>query len=198
MKNRILTIVLFSLFLSGSGDPESGKDKSYTCSSCHGTDGNSIMGLWPSLAGQNAAYLEKQLALIKSGERVIPEMMGLLDSLNEQDLKDLAAYYASNKNSIGEVKKDLVDLGYKLYFSGNIEKGVPACTGCHSPNGLGNSQAAYPLLSGQKPEYIAKTLKEYRTGGRDYSEASKIMVSIAYKLDDKEIEALASFIHGLH
>ena len=116
------------------------------------------MGLWPSLAGQNAAYLEKQLALIKSGERVIPEMMGILDSLNEQDLKDLAAYYASNKNSVGEAKKDLVDLGHKLYFSGNIEKSA-ALHWMPFTKWIRNSQAAYPLLSGQKPEYIAKLLK---------------------------------------
>jgi len=198
MKIRLLTIVLFSLVLSGSGDPEAGKDKSYSCSACHGADGNSLMGLWPSLAGQNAAYLEKQLALIKSGEREIPEMIGSLDSYNEQDLKDLAAYFSVNQNTIGEAKKDLVEKGFSLYYAGSLEKGIPACSACHSPKGQGNSQAAYPLLSGQKPEYIAKTLKDYRSGDRDYSEASKIMVSIAYKLDDKEIEALASFIHGLH
>ena len=135
---------------------------------------------------------------MKSGERLVVEMAGQLDSFTDQDIEDLAEYYSREKNKIGQVSADLVDLGSKLYYRGSLEKGIPACTACHSPRGKGNSPAGYPLLSGQKTEYLSKTLKEYRTGERQYSEESAIMVSIAYKLDNKEIEALASFINGLY
>ena len=198
MDLRKLTIPFFAILLLGLGNIQSGKEKAETCIACHGEDGNSVVGLWPSLAGQNINYLKKQLRLIQSGERPIPVMNGQLDGYDNQDLEDMAAYYASKKNKIGEASADLVEQGFKLYYAGSLEKGIPACTACHSPKGTGNSSAGYPLLSGQKAEYIAKTLKDYRTGNRQDSELSAIMVSIAYKLDDKEIEALASFINGLY
>ena len=182
----------------GAGNAELGKQKTATCVACHGEDGNSQVGLWPSLAGQNFKYLKNQLLLMKSGERPVLEMTGLLDGFSEKDLEDMAEYYSREENKIGYVSADLVDKGSKLYFSGSLEKGIPACTACHSPKGKGNIPAGYPLLSGQNPEYIIKTLKEYRTGKRLYSEDSAIMVSISYKLDDKEIEALASFLNGLY
>ncbi len=193
-----LFITLFAILLIGAGDIQSGKEKSQICAACHADDGNSVVGLWPSLAGQNQKYLLKQLKLIQSEERYIAEMKGQLDGYTDQDLQDIAAFYAANQNKIGQASADLVDQGFKLYYSGSLEKGIPACTACHSPKGTGNNLAGYPLLSGQKTEYIAKTLKDYRTGERQYSEESAIMVSIAYKLDDKEIEALASFINGLY
>ena len=198
MDLRKLTIPFFAILLLGLGNIQSGKEKAETCIACHGEDGNSVVGLWPSLAGQNTNYLKKQLRLIQSGERPILEMKGQLDGYDDQDLEDMAAYYASKKNKIGEASADLVEQGFKLYYAGSLEKGIPACTACHSPRGRGNSPAGFPLLSGQKTEYIAKTLKDYRLGDRLDSEQSEIMVSIAYKLDDKEIEALASFINGLY
>ena len=198
MDLRKLTIPFFAILLLGLGNIQSGKEKAETCIACHGEDGNSVVGLWPSLAGQNTNYLKKQLRLIQSGERPIPVMNGQLDGYDDQDLEDMAAYYASKKNKIGEASADLVEQGFKLYYAGSLEKGIPACTACHSPRGRGNSPAGYPLLSGQKTEYISKTLKDYRLGDRQDSEQSEIMVSIAYKLDDKEIDALASFINGLY
>ena len=198
MDLRKLTIPFFAILLLGLGNIQSGKEKAETCIACHGEDGNSVVSLWPSLAGQNTNYLKKQLRLIQSGERPIPVMNGQLDGYDDQDLEDMAAYYASKKNKIGEASADLVEQGFKLYYAGSLEKGIPACTACHSPRGRGNSPAGYPLLSGQKTEYISKTLKDYRLGDRQDSEQSEIMVSIAYKLDDKEIEALASFINGLY
>ena len=175
-----------------------GKELVSVCSACHGADGNSLAGIWPSLAGQNYKYLLKQLRLIKSGDREIIEMIGQLDNLSDQDLKDISAFYSVQNNLIGQVEKDKLELGRKLYYSGNLEKGVPACTACHSPRGLGNAPAAYPLLSGQQPDYVAKSLKDYRSGERLNEDPSKIMIDIAYKLDDNEIEALSSFVHGLH
>ena len=196
LKNLIILTSIF-LFL-GAGNPDKGQDKVAVCSACHGSDGNSLVGLWPSLAGQNEKYLTKQLRLVKSGDRVIASMTGLLDNLEDSDLEDIAAYYASQKNTVGQTDESKVELGRKLYYAGNLEKGVPACSACHSPRGLGNAPAAYPLLSGQQPEYVAKALKDYRSGARVNEDPSKIMAAIAYKLDDEEIEALSSFVHGLY
>ena len=198
MKLRILIILATSLLSIGAGNVDAGKQKVASCVACHGADGNSMVGVWPSLAGQNAIYLFRQLKHIKSGDRVITEMMGQLDNMTQQDLEDIAAYYASKNNTIGQVAADKVELGKKLYYSGNLSKGVPACAACHSPKGKGNGPAGYPLLSGQQPEYVAKSLRSYRSGERNSDEASQMMMAIAYKLDDKEIDALSSFVHGLH
>jgi len=198
MKLRLLIILAASLVTIGAGNADSGKDKVATCVACHGPDGNSMVGLWPSLAGQNINYLVRQLQHIKSGKRSITEMTGLLDNFSTEDLEDIAAFYASQNNTIGQVSADKLELGRKLYYSGSLDKGIPACTACHSPKGKGNAPAGYPLLSGQQPEYIAKALKNYRSGERDNDESSQMMMAIAYKLDDVEIDALSSFINGLH
>ena len=121
-----------------------------------------------------------------------------MDNFAQEDLEDIAAFYASQNNAIGQAASDKVELGRKLYYSGSLEKGVPACTACHSPKGKGNSPAGYPLLSGQQSDYIAKALKNYRTGERNNDESSQMMMAIAYKLDEVEIDALSSFINGLH
>jgi len=207
MRFKLSIIFISSILLTGAGDAPSVKEKGdaatgkqlvSVCSACHGADGNSLAGIWPSLAGQNYKYLLKQLRLVKSGGREIVEMIGQLDNLSDQDLKDISAFYSVQNNVIGQVEKDKLELGRKLYYSGNLEKGVPACTACHSPRGLGNAPAAYPLLSGQQPDYVTKALKDYRSGERSNEDPSKIMIAIAYKLDDNEIEALSSFVHGLH
>ena len=196
LKNLII-LTSITLFL-GAGNPDSGEEKVAVCSDCHGADGNSVVGLWPSLAGQNEKYLVKQLRLVKSGDRVIDSMVGLLDNLQDSDLQDIAAFYASQRNKVGQADESKVELGRKLYYAGNLEKGIPACSACHSPRGLGNGPAAYPLLSGQQPDYVAKALKDYRAGERVNEDPSKIMAAIAYKLDDVEIDALSSFVHGLY
>ena len=197
LKNLLVAFVS-ALFLLAAGDPKSGESKVAVCSACHGADGNSVVGLWPSLAGQNEKYLLKQLRLVKSGDRVIDSLVGLLDNLDDSDLEDISAFYASKKNKVGQVEESKLELGRKLYYAGNLEKGVPSCSACHSPRGLGNGPAAYPLLSGQQPDYVAKALKDYRSGARINEDPSKIMAAIAYKLDDTEIEALSSFVHGLY
>ena len=198
MKLRLLIILAASLVTIGAGNADSGKDKVATCVACHGQDGNSMVGLWPSLAGQNANYLVRQLQHIKSGKRSIAVMAGLLDNFSKEDLSDIAAFYASKNNTIGQVEADKVELGRKLYYSGSLEKGIPACTACHSPKGKGNAPAGYPLLSGQQVDYVTKSLKNYRSGERNNDESSQMMMAIAYKLDDVEIDALSSFINGLH
>ena len=198
MRLRLLIILAASLVTIGAGNADSGKDKVAACAACHGQDGNSMVGLWPSLAGQNVNYLVRQLQHIKSGKRPITEMIGSLDNFAQEDLEDIAAFYASQNNAIGQAASDKVELGRKLYYSGSLEKGIPACTACHSPKGKGNAPAGYPLLSGQQADYVTKSLKNYRSGERNNDESSQMMMAIAYKLDDVEIDALSSFINGLH
>jgi len=197
MRLKNFIIIASSFFLLGVSQPNP-EELTSTCVACHGADGNSQVGLWPSLAGQNFNYLKKQLLLIQSGQRSVPEMTGLMEKFSEKEIEGIASFYSNKKTNIGRASKELVDLGSKLYYVGNLEKGIPACYACHSPKGRGNYPAGYPLLSGQKTDYISKTLKDYRSGVRQYSDQSAIMVSISYKLDDKEIAALASFINGLH
>jgi cytochrome c553 len=201
MRFKLSIIFISSILLTGAGDApsvkekgdaETGKQLVSACSACHGADGNSLAGIWPSLAGQNYKYLLKQLRLVKSGGREIVEMIGQLDNLSDQDLKDISAFYSVQNNVIGQVEKDKLELGRKLYYSGNLEKGVPACTACHSPRGLGNAPAAYPLLSGQQPDYVTKALKDYRSGERSNEDPSKIMIAIAYKLDKASISLSSS------
>lgn len=180
------------------GDAAAGQAKSATCAACHGADGNSMMGNFPSLAGQGERYLVKQMQDVKSGARAIPEMTGLLDNLSQQDLEDIAAYFASQKGGIGQAKPELVEAGQALYRGGNLANGVAACTACHSPNGSGNAPAGFPRLSGQHPEYTAKQLRAFRAGERTNDGESRMMRDVAARLTDAEIEAVANYLRGLH
>ena len=137
MRFKLSIIFISSVLLIGAGDApsvkqkgdaEAGKQLVSACSACHGADGNSVVGLWPSLAGQNEKYLLKQLRLVKSGDRVIDSMVGLLDNLDDSDLEDISAFYASKKNKVGQVEESKLELGRKLYYAGNLEKGVPSCS----------------------------------------------------------------------
>ena len=123
-----------------------------------------------------------------------------LKTLNDEDLLDIAAYYASNKVSIGQAKndEDLLYLGKMLYRSGNMKKEIPACSSCHSVYGDGNSLAGYPALAGQQIGYTTSTLKAYRNKERNEGEGALVMQSIADNLSDNEIDALANYIHGLY
>lgn len=182
------------------GDAQAGQAKSAICAACHGADGNSMVPQWPSLAGQHAPYLERQIALIKSNARPVPEMMAIAGGLTEQDIRDLAAYYSSQKPKVGVADASLVDAGRRLYQAGNAETGVPACMACHGPAGDGNPLAGYPALAGQHSVYTASMLNKYRDGnhwGEDDS-ASLVMVGVSARLTDREIEAVSSYIQGLY
>jgi cytochrome c553 len=125
-------------------------------------------------------------------------MTGLLDNLSEQDLADLAAHFASQKMSVGAADPKLVARGEELFRGGKLEQGMPACTGCHSPNGAGNAAAGFPQLGGQHATYVAKQLTAFREGERSNDGDAMIMRDIAAKLSNKDIEALSSYVQGLH
>ena len=125
-------------------------------------------------------------------------MTGLLANLNDQDLADIAAYYSSQKGSVGAADPALVAQGEALFRGGNLEKGMPACIGCHSPDGQGLAAAGFPHLGGQHASYIEKQLTDFREGDRTNDGDSMIMRGIAAKMSNKDIKALASYIQGLH
>ena len=210
MKKLIVSLfALYSFigFANAAGNADAGKDLTAVCAGCHGVDGNSAVASFPKLAGQGEKYLVKQLVDIKNNDRVILEMTGLLAAYNEQQLADIAAYYSAQSIQVGQAKADLVDLGESLYKAGNASTGVPACIGCHAGSGKGNSVGGFPALGGQHADYTFTTLKKFQKGYRAESvsaDARKndgdaaIMRSIAFNLKDFEIEALASYIQGLH
>ena len=156
------------------------------------------MAVYPKLSGIGEKYLYRQLVDIKSGDRPIAEMTGLLDNMSDQDLWDLAAYYNEQEMVVGQADPDLVEQGQALYRGGNMASGVAACAGCHSPNGAGNEPAGYPALGGQTADYVAEQLKAYRDGERAGGANAAIMADVASKLSDSEIEALANYVSGLN
>lgn len=179
------------------GDAQAGAGKITTCIACHGESGNEVtMPDVPKIGGQSANYLFKQLVDIKNGTREVPLMVGMVASLSEQDMLDIAAYYASREVSHGAVDPDKVELGEQLYRSGNAEIGVAACSACHQPTGVGLDGASYPALSGQDVAYTINQLKAFRSGERD-NDDSAVMRTLAERLTDAEIEALASYVSGL-
>lgn len=202
--NKLIVSLLLTLGISGvahaAGNAAAGQAKAAVCGACHGPDGNSMAPNFPKLAGQGERYLTKQLKDIKDGKRVVLEMTGLLTNLSAQDLEDIAAYFASQKGSVGAADPKLVARGEALFRGGNLEKGLPACTGCHSPDGKGNAAAGFPHLGGQHAQYIGKQLTDFRKeeGGRTNDGDTKPMQDIAKKLSDEDIAAVSSYIQGLH
>lgn len=196
----VLIVAGFALAtgVSAAGDIEAGKNSSVMCAACHGADGNSVVPNFPKLAGQGEKYLLKQLHDVKAGDRVIVEMTGMLDAFSEQDLENLAAYYASQTTTGGQAKKELVEVGETIYRGGNPATQVAACTACHGPSGKGIDLAVFPALSGQHADYIASQLKKFRSGERANDGDTRMMRSVAARMTDKEIEAVASYISGLH
>ncbi|MEE9342958.1 MAG: c-type cytochrome [Gammaproteobacteria bacterium] len=180
-----------------AGDAATGKEKSATCAGCHGADGNSANPEWPKLAGQHPAYMEKQLKEFKSGARKNPTMSPMAASLSDQDIEDLSAFYAGQNTSAAAADETLVDVGQKIYRGGNPTTGVAACIGCHGPTGMGNPAANFPAISAQHAKYISNQLMEFKAGSRD-NDAGKMMQTIAAKMSDAEIKAVASYIQGLH
>jgi len=170
------------------------------CAACHGQDGVSgIAPDYPSIAGQNERYLLTQLRLLKSGERPAPLMAGQLDMVSDEDLARMAAYYAAMPGQVGRSSPDNLDAGMRIYRGGIMEKGVAACTACHSPNASGNGPAGFPSLSGQRYDYVVAQLVAYREGHRTTDEEfGGMMRDVAARLTDTEIAALANYVQGLY
>lgn len=164
------------------------------CVACHAADGNSAIAANPKLAQQHPEYLVKQLQEFKSGKRNNPVMKGFASALSDDDMKNIAYWVTSKKAKPGFAKdKALVTLGERIYRGGISDRQVPACAGCHSPNGAG-IPSQYPRLGGQHAEYTAAQLTTFRDGGRNNNLQ---MTQVAAKLNDREIRAVADYIAGL-
>jgi cytochrome c553 len=210
-------LVAFSTFLMAGntfassevygGDIEKGKELAGAtgCMGCHGADGNSPVPNFPKIAGLGSKYIYRQLQNVRDGNRIIASMAGLVDTYSNEQLKDLAVFYNSQKLQItgavpldvlvnAGIKVDSLKIGARVYRAGNLQTNVPSCIGCHSPRGLGNEPAGYPRLGGQYPEYIAAQLRAYRDGGREH----EIMNTVAKNMTNAEIDSVANFIAGLN
>ena len=186
-----------------SGDANKGSQLVESCAACHGADGNSIITDWPKLSGQNQRYLYEQLKYFRDGQRMNALMMSVtpyLQTLSDEDLKDISAFYSQYKSSRGQAKNDeeLLALGTQLYRFGDIKKQIPACTSCHAVYGQGNSLAGYPSVAGQQIGYLTSSLKAYRSKERNAGQSSLVMQGVAANLSDNEIDALANYMHGLY
>jgi len=180
------------------GSVDAGKIKAITCVACHGPEGNSSVGSWPNIAGQNAPYMLAQLRAFKDGSRTDPVMSTQVLMLNDQDMADVAAYFESLPAAAQSVADaSLVARGEALYRGGNIDNGTAACLACHGPTGRGNPAARYPALQGQHAMYAAKQLNDYAAGTRTTDGKTRIMRDIAGRLSKEDIAALSSYMQGL-
>jgi cytochrome c553 len=222
MKQLVLVAVLLAApaawadeAAAGNADPftgghvEAGAGKAGVCAACHGPGGNSTNPEWPKLAGQHSAYLYDQLKVLKSKARPSPVMNAQAAALSDQDMRELAAFFAAQKPTPGVASPDAVKAAQKLYRAGDAARGLPACAACHGPQGHGNAAAMYPRIGGQHSKYTASALRMLRDftvqkipqpAGIEAAAWQRFatMSSIAAKLTDAEIEALASYANGLH
>lgn len=181
------------------GDAEAGAGKAGVCAACHGADGNSADKQYPKIAGQNEAYIARQLSLFKSGTRANPIMMGFASTLSPQDMHDIGAYFSTKTSLPGVADDQFVARATSLYRGGDAKLGVPACMACHGPDGRGMAGAGYPQLAGQWSGYVATTLKAWKDGTTWGTDAhAAIMPTIVSQLSEADIAALASYVEGLH
>ncbi|MFT5888018.1 MAG: cytochrome c553 [Zhongshania sp.] len=197
------SLLIASATVAAEGNASAGNAKAAPCAACHGADGNSAAPNFPKLAGQGERYLVKQITDIKSGARSVPMMAGQADNLSEQDIADIAAFYASKAGSTGQTAPALLDKGAAIYRGGIADRNIPACSGCHSPTGSGMAAAGFPALSGQHADYVVAQLTAFRAAadgreGRSNDGDSMVMRTIAFKMSDSEMAAVASYIQGLH
>ena len=177
--------------LYSNGDPSRGI---LACVACHGAAGNSTITQNPKLAGQHEAYIQKQLHNFKGPDRNNAIMTGIAKALGDDDVRNIAAFLEQQKPAPGSARnKNTVDLGKKIYRAGIAEKHVPACAGCHGPNGAG-IPAQYARIAGQHQDYTIAQLTNFRTGTRANSAQ---MTAVGKRMSDEEMQAVADYIAGL-
>ncbi|GGI87537.1 c-type cytochrome [Legionella impletisoli] len=196
--------IAFTLFLCCSllafaeGNPEAGKEKASVCAACHGPTGVSNNPEWPNLAGQHADYLIKQMKYFKEGKkRSSPLMTPVMADLTIQDMEDLAAFYTAQPRARLTTPKQYVKPGELLYRGGNFEKHITACIACHGPQGLGNAEAGFPVLSGQHAIYNIQQLEAFKSGKRT-GDLYDMMHDIANRMGKEDMEAVSYYLSGLH
>ncbi|MCY4210716.1 MAG: c-type cytochrome [Gammaproteobacteria bacterium] len=200
MLNKLVCgLVLLSLppTLVAAGDVQAGKQKAATCVACHGPDGNSGNPTWPNLAGQHAEYIRKQLQDFREGRRKNDQMSPFAAALSDQDIADLAVYYASLAPKIGHAQPEHLEPGARLYRAGDAAKGMAACMACHGPAGTGNPAANYPRINAQHATYTELQLKAFKAEARA-NDVNGVMRDIAGRMSNDSIKAVADYLQGLH
>lgn len=196
-----LVLGLYAGQAAAAGDAAAGAGKIQTCQACHGPEGNSMNPAWPKLAGQHATYTVKQLQDFKGGVRKSPQMTPIAMQLSEQDMEDIAAYYAGQELAEAAVPASVefrdVEVGERIHRAGDAAKKLPACMACHGPVGSGNPAAVYPRLNGQHAAYTAAQLQAFKNESRD-NDANAVMRNIAGKMTNGEIEAVSQYLQGLY
>ena len=197
-KTVLFSLIACSLLLAGqtlAGNAKAGQEKSAVCQGCHGADGNSVGPEFPHLAGQLSSYLTKQIDNFQNGKRTNEIMNSMVAGLSKEDIADIVAYFSSQKIKplTGKVDKNVIETGKKIYRGGNSFSGVPACSSCHGPNGVGNGPGKFPLLAGQRVEYVTKTLNDFKSGQR-HNDPNEIMRTIVAKMTENEIKSVAAYI----
>jgi len=207
MKSLVLSFAMLIGLMSNvqaAGNAAAGEAISGTCTACHGADGNSPASLYPKLAGQNASYIVKQLkdfqlAMQTGGEkgRNDPTMMGMSAMLNDENIQDLAAFYAAQTMKPEETPEDVIAAGQQLYRGGDIERGIAACIACHGPRGNGNEAAKFPKISGQHADYLKSQLEKFSSNDRS-NDLNGMMHDISYKMRPSDMEVISKYLGGLH
>lgn len=185
-----------------AGDAEAGKTKAIICSACHGVDGNSMIDMYPKIAGQQETYLKKQLHDLRQAAhtggkegRNEPLMSPMAAGLSDQDIEDLSAFYAAQSLTVTEVK-DVPALGEQLYKGGDTVRGITACIACHGPNGKGSEAAGFPAIAGQHANYIKIQLTKFHDSTRN-NDLNGMMQDVAKKLTSEDIEALSKYVASI-
>ena len=201
MKKLILAGVATFFLMSGSaiaGDAAAGKAKSAACGGCHGFDGNSPIPAYPKLAGQNEAYIVKQVKDFKANtDRQNPIMFGMVAALSDEDAADIGAYFQAQslkEAAVSDAGKHAA--GRDIYKGGDLQKGIPACQACHGPKGSGTAGIGYPQIGGQYVEYTLAQLKAFKDGSRK-NDDKMLMRSIVEKMSDEDMAAVANYIASL-
>lgn len=199
MKKFALILILCApLLIHAQENTSAIADKTRVCSACHGREGKSSNPEWPNLASQHPQYFIQQLQDIKNGVlRNTPTMKALAAALSEQDMDDLATYYAKMPLVQGSTPKEFLQRGEQLYRGGDFEKRITACIACHGPQGMGNAQAGFPVLSGQHAAYTVLQLSAFKDGKRK-NDLNHIMQDISSRMSQADMEAVAHYIEGLH
>lgn len=190
------------------GDAAAGQTKANVCVACHGMDGNAADPQYPKIAGQHEKYLVRQLQLFKAAERPGPLMQPIAATLSEQDMRDLGAYFATqntvagvaDESKIPDSDESWVQRGERIYRGGKPQTRTPACMACHGPSGRGIPGPSYPALAGQHAQYTKLKLEYFRQGSTwgQGERINSVMVDVSKGLDDADIQALATYIEGLH
>ena len=203
MKKLFVTGMLFFAALSMvpaamAGNAEAGKTKAAACGGCHGMDGNSMIPAYPKLAGQNEAYIVKQIKDFKANStRQNAIMLGMVAALSDEDAADIGAYFQSQKlASAATFDESKLAAGREIYKGGNLQTGVPACQACHGPNGAGTAGIGYPQLGGQYVDYTLAQLKAFKEGARS-NDDKMLMRSIVEKMSEEDMVAVANYIASL-